>query len=145
MNEKYSVKPSAVQMVLPRIHLSPLGMGEDSPVIKGELHRCNISKSLLAKWRKKRRGSGERRWRDETVSKERRDLNPSGFKGLVVKTKTPFPSEPALIMRSCRGMEGYISAVNVFNMAVKTLSDLASPRHIISPLMPVISMFCFLL
>ena len=142
MNEKYSVKPSAVQMVLPRIHLSPLGMGEDSPVIKGELHRCNISKSLLAKWRKKRRGSGERR---PLRKEERGDLNPSGFKGLVVKTKTPFPSEPALIMRSCRGMEGYISAVNVFNMAVKTLSDLASPRHIISPLMPVISMFCFLL
>lgn len=56
MNEKYSVKPSAVQMVLPRIHLSPLGTSEDSPVIKGELHRCNISKSLLAKWKKKRRG-----------------------------------------------------------------------------------------
>lgn len=70
MNEKYSVKPSAVQMVLPRIHPSPLGMGEDSPVIKGELHSCDISKSLLAKWKKKeRKRSGERRRRDETASK----------------------------------------------------------------------------
>lgn len=68
MNEKYSVEPSAVQMVLPRIHLSPLGKSEDSPVIKGELHRCNISKSLLATWKKKRRGVA-RRQRDETASK----------------------------------------------------------------------------
>lgn len=42
----------------------PLGRREDSPVIKGELHRCNISKSSLAEWGKKRRGV-ERRRRDE--------------------------------------------------------------------------------
>lgn len=60
-------------MVLPGIHSSPLGTSEDSPVIKGELHRCNISKSLLAKWKKKkRRGVEERRRRDEAASKEER-------------------------------------------------------------------------
>ena len=58
-------------MVLPRIHLSPLGTGEDSPVIKGELHTCNTSKSLLAKWKKQKRwGSGGTRWR----AKERGDF-----------------------------------------------------------------------
>lgn len=56
MTEKYSVKTSSLQMALPGIYLSPLGLSKDSPVIKGELHRCNTSKSLLAKWKKKRRG-----------------------------------------------------------------------------------------
>lgn len=70
MNEKHSVRSSAVQMVLPRNHF-PLGKTEDSPVIKGELHQCNISKSLLAKWKKKRRGV-ERRQRDDSVSSESR-------------------------------------------------------------------------
>lgn len=51
---------------------------------------------------KERNGSGERRWRDETVAKEESgDLNPSGFKGFGGENKTLFPSEPALIMRSC--------------------------------------------
>lgn len=90
MNEKYSVKPSSVQMELPRTHLSPLGTSEDSPVIKGESHRCNTSKSLLAKWKKKRRGvergGGEIRPFRKKKKEERGDLNQSGFKGLVVKT-----------------------------------------------------------
>lgn len=91
MNEKYSVKPSSVQMALPRIHLSPLGASEDSPVIKWESHACNTSKSLLAKWKKKRRGvergGGEiRPFREKKKKEERGDLNQSGFKGLVVKT-----------------------------------------------------------
>lgn len=83
-----NLQPS--QMMLPRIHLSPLGTSEDSPVIKGELHTCNISKSLLAKWKKEK--VGERR--DEMAGEggERRLQIQSGFKGLlVVKTKTPFP------------------------------------------------------
>lgn len=94
MNEKYSVKPSSVQMALPRIHLSPLGASEDSPVIKWESHACNTSKSLLAKWKKKRRGvergGGEirpfREKRKKEKKEERGDLNQSGFRGLVVKT-----------------------------------------------------------
>lgn len=43
---------------------SPLGTKEDSSVIKGELHACNTSKSSLAKWKKKRKGSGGRRQGD---------------------------------------------------------------------------------
>lgn len=56
MKEKHSVKPSSLQMALPRIHLSPLGVSKDSPVIKGDLYRFNTSKSLLAKWKKNSRG-----------------------------------------------------------------------------------------
>lgn len=64
-------------MALPRIHLSPLGASEDSPVIKWESHACNTSKSLLAKWKKKRRGvergGGEIRPFREKKKKRRRE------------------------------------------------------------------------
>lgn len=87
MNEKHSVQPSAMQMVLSKICSSPLGRSEDSPVIKGELHRCNISKSLLAKWRKKRKGewSGGRGMGPFFEGGEGR-LKSKCLKGLVVKT-----------------------------------------------------------
>lgn len=136
-------------MMLPRNDF-PLGNSEDSPVIKGELHRCNISKSSLAKWKKTRRGVEWREVEEGWYGFEGGELETKLWGVLRVdgENKAPFPSEPALIMRSCWGMEGYISAVNVFNMSVRrsavTSASLASSHHIISLLMPVISMFCIL-
>lgn len=54
--------------------MSPLGTREDSPVIKGELHRCNISKSLLAKWKKKRRGVERRGGGMRPVRRRREEI-----------------------------------------------------------------------
>lgn len=57
-------------------------------------------------------GSGEVRRRDNNIQRSE-EAEMCGFKGCCWKQST---SELALIMRSCWGMEGYISAVNVFNM-----------------------------
>lgn len=96
MNEKYSVKPSSVQMALPRIHLSPLGASEDSPVIKWESHACNTSKSLLAKWKKKRRGvergGGEiRPFREKRKKGGERRLKSKRLQGFGGENKRCFP------------------------------------------------------
>lgn len=50
-------------MALPGIHKSPLGTSEDSLIIKGELHRCNISKSSLAKQKRRKKKEKDREWK----------------------------------------------------------------------------------
>lgn len=104
INENYSVRPVAVQVLL---NSSPLGQGEDSRVIKeGELDLSglNVSKSLLAMWKKKS-GSGG-------AGGERTNGSSKWFSGFLGgENKTLCSSEAPVIMRSCSGMERYISAL----------------------------------
>lgn len=120
-----------------------LGQRENSPVIKGELRRCNTSKTSLSKRKKKRRGVERGGMEIRAFRKRREETLIKAALRVWWWKQTEFPSEPALIMRSCWGTEQIISAVNVFNMAVKMLSHLASSRHIISSPMPVISHVLF--
>lgn len=60
---------------------SPLGARKDSAVIKGELHRCNTSKSSLAKKKRKKNSRQERK-------KERREIRALFLTGGEMRLKS---------------------------------------------------------
>lgn len=116
---KHSLKTLSMQPWRKKKNEFPINWKEDSFAIKGN-RTVSIWTSPYLQRKKKREGSGEARRRDDNIQRRRgKVLYLKGFRGCWGKQNA---SEANPIMRSRWGMEGYILAVNAFNMAVKTLS-----------------------